>query len=353
MKRILNLLKKDIILGIKDIFILLEIGFAIILVFVLLFIIPEDIKTEARIYIYDQSDIVKNFVLENNPDIDKEAGEYFVDSREDVIKGMNKNKLAVGIIIKENENDKYNVEMLTQPYTKPALAKYIEVDLEDLLSILSDVYPPEVHNRLRIDSLDYGKNDSIPFNKRILPVVLLFMVGILGLFAMVSLTTQEKSEATIKVYRITPADMWSFLISKMLMIILTGITTFSILYIPIMGMNGYFESLLIMILTIIMGSAIGIIFAGFFDNIMTSILWVMLLMIILTLPAVSLFSPLFTPNWLKIIPTYHTLFALDSAMFPDNNSHIIWQSAIILAIIDVVLFTISGLIFNNTVRREV
>lgn len=353
MKRFFSLLRKDITLGIKDMFILMEVGFAVIFAIALVFIIPEDIQTEAMVYIYDETGIVKKAVLEYNPNVEEEAGEYYVDSRVEVIKGMKKDKLAVGLIIKETNNNKYSVELLTQPYTKQAVIKYIEVDLEDLLSKLRGVYPSEVDNSFRIESLSYGKNDSIPFNKRILPTILLFMVGIMGLFAMVSLTTQEKSESTIKVYRITPADMWSFFTSKMLMVLFTGIITFSILYIPMMGFDGYFESLLIIALTIIFGSTIGIILSSFFENIMASILWVILIMIVLVLPSVSLFSPLFSPGWLKIIPSYYTLFALDASMFPDNNGHIIWQGVAILAVIDVILFLVSGLIFNKMVIREV
>ncbi len=356
MKRVLGLLKKDITLGIKDMFILMEVGFAVVFLFVLLFIVPEDIRTEAMVYIYDESEIVEKFVTTINPDTE-DMGEYFVDSREELIEGMEEDRLAIGMIIKGPDGDgKYKVELLKQPYTKEALVKYIEVEMEDLISIIKPpqgVYPMDVYDSYEIEALNYGKEDEVPFNKRILPPVLLFMVGIMGLFAMVSLTTQEKSEATIRVYRITPANMWLFLTSKYLMVLLTGIISFSILYIPTMGFSGYFESLLVMLLTVIFGSTVGVILAGFFDNVMTSILWVMLLMIVLALPAVSLLSPIFSPAWLKIIPTYHTLFAIDAAMFPADNSHLIWQGALILAIIDVVLFIVSGLIFKTTAKKEV
>ncbi|MCK5023029.1 MAG: ABC transporter permease [Candidatus Aenigmarchaeota archaeon] len=356
MKQIANLFKKDVILGIKDIFILLEVGFAIFFVLALIFIIPEDIRTEGKAYIYDSTNIIKDFIFENNPNIEKERGEYFVDNREKVVEGMKKDTSAIGLIITENKDGIFNVDMLIQPYTKRALVKYVEIDIEDLLSILkppNGVYPLDVYNSLRVTSLKEGMRDIIPFNKRILPAILLLMVGILGLFAMVSLLTQERTEATIRVFRITPADMWSFIISKSLMVLGTGIITFSIIYIPMMGFSGYFESLLIMVLTIIIGSSIGTILAAFFDNIMGSMLWVMLIMIVLSLPAISLFVPIFSPDWLKLIPSYHTLFALDASMFPDGNSHLIWQGAGILASIGVGLFILSGLIFNKLIGREV
>ena len=107
-----------------------------------------------------------------------------------------------------------------------------------------------------------------------------------------------------------------------------------------------------MILTVLLGSSIGVILAGFFDNPIAAILWVLLFMLLLGLPVISLFSPTFSPDWLKLIPSYHTLFGLYVDMFPDNNSHIIWQGAAILGGLDVVLFVVSGLIFNKLIRKK-
>ena len=70
------------------------------------------------------------------------------------------------------------------------------------------------------------------------------------------------------------------------------------------------------------------------------------------LPSVSLMAPTFSPWWIKLVPTYYTLFGLDAAMFPDNNGLIIWRSAGILAAIDVVLLGLSFWLFGAMVRRE-
>lgn len=355
MKRIWTLFKKDIILGIKDVFIILELGFSIFIVLLLLFVIPEDINQEGTVFIYDSTNVIENFIKKQIGEENlKEAGEFYVNSREELIEGMTENKMALGLIISENNNI-YNVQLLTQPYTNESMVKYIEVDIEDLLNIITlpaGVYPLDVYNSVRLEALKVGLRDEIPFNKRILPPIFLMMIGILGLFAMVSLIGQERSEGTIRVFRAAPAGMWEFIISKHLILVAIGIVTFSIIYIPMLGLAGYLQSLLIIILTIVMGSSIGVILGGFFDNAMASILWVMLLLIVLALPAISLFYPVFSPMWLKFIPSYHTLFGLDAAIFPDNNSHIIWQSVVILAIIDFVLFNISGLIFNRLIRKE-
>jgi hypothetical protein len=128
--------------------------------------------------------------------------------------------------------------------------------------------------------------------------------------------------------------------------------SFTILYLPLIGLTGYASSFFIAVLTIIFGSCLGVILGSFFKDPMSAMLWVMLLMIVLSLPAVSLFFPVFSPVWLKFIPSYHVLFSLDAAMFPDDNSHIILQGAGVLALINIFLFPVSVLIFDKMVRKE-
>ena len=61
-------------------------------------------------------------------------------SREEIIEGMLEERSAIGLIITMNSTGAYNVELLTQPYTKPTLARYIEIDLEDLLALITPPY---------------------------------------------------------------------------------------------------------------------------------------------------------------------------------------------------------------------
>jgi hypothetical protein len=209
-----------------------------------------------------------------------------------------------------------------------------------------------VYEAVRITALQEGRRDEIPFNKRLVPPVLLMMVGILGLFAMVSLLGQERGEKTIRALRVSPTGLVAALISKHLMLLATSVVTFSIIYLPTIGTQGYLPSLGIMALTVLIGSSVGAIIGSYFDDPMGAIGWVFLVLIIFGLPAVSLFSPVFSPAWLRIIPSFHTLFALDAAMFPDENAHIIGASTLVLAGFTLVLVPFSGWVFSVRTRRE-
>ncbi len=345
------------LLGIKDVFVILEIVFAVVIMLMLLFVFPKDIEKEAMVYIYDETGLVQNIIDQYSEDMEMDFDlDMFVDNREDMIAGITKNKNAMGVIISYGDETLYKTEMLIQPYTTDAMMKFVETEMEDMLSMLHPpfgTYPLDVYNSVRITSLQEGLRDELPFNKRMLPPILMIMVGVMGLFAMVSLIGQERSDATIRAFRVTPTGMWGFLLSKHLMLLAVSCITFSILYLPVMGtFEGYLASLVLILLTVIFGSTLGIILGTYMESPMSSIGFVILLMLILSLPAISLFAPVFSPAWMKFIPSYYTLFGLDAAMFPDNNSHIVWQSVAILGTIDAVLVILSAWVFSIRIRKE-
>ncbi len=355
MRRLLTLLKKDAILGVKDVFVLLEICFAVVMVVILLFLIPEDVRTEGKAYIYDSTGVVRDFVNSKIDDPGQEMGEYFVDSRDELIAGMTEDKSAIGLIITRDEGGPYGVELLTQPYTPPALVTYVGVDMEDLLSMIAPphgVYPADVYEHVEVTALRFGTRDDLPFNQRLLPPVLFYMVGIVGLFAMVSLICQEKVDQTIRAYRLSPGGLWLFLLSKHLIIVATGVITFSIIYLPMMGVAGYLECLLILLFTMVFGSTIGVFLGAVYESPMAAFGWVIVLMFTLSLPAISLFNPMFAPDWLRLIPSHYSLFALDAAMFPDDNAHLVWQGVGVLAGLSAALYLASAAFFSARVRRE-
>lgn len=354
MKHLGNLLKKDLILGIKDVMIIMEITFSILTALFLLFLVPKEVKNDAIVFVYDQPKLIESFVFEFDPDIE-EDGEYYVNSREEVIKGIIEHKSAVGLIVEDAGDGRYNTTLLTQPYTTKGMIDYIDIDIEDILSILHPpygIYPQEIYEMIEVEALQLGRKDDIPFNQRMVPSLIYMMVGIMGMFAMVSLVGQEREDMTLRAYRVSPADLSEFLTSKHLTILITGFFSFSFLYIPVIGLTGYLYSLLIIILTIYIGSCVGIIFGSFFSSAMEAISWIMLLMIILSLPAVSLFIPIFSPVWLKFIPSYYSLFALEAAMLPDNNVDIIYRGLIVLTGISLIMTPISISIFRSVIRKE-
>ena len=110
MNRIGSLYKKDLLLGIKDVFVILEVGFAALILALLLFVIPDDIKRDATVYIYDETKVVETFVADavGLDDMEENVGEYYVDSRDELIEGITDERSALGIIISQRAEGTYD-----------------------------------------------------------------------------------------------------------------------------------------------------------------------------------------------------------------------------------------------------
>ena len=359
MARIGALLQKDLILGVKDIFVILEIVAAIAIMAIILLVVPEEINNETAVFVNDETGVLASYMesVEEQFGIDAEEvlGESYVDTREEVVAGVVDNPSAMGLVIGEGTEAAYSVELMTQPYTQEALINFIEVDLADVMSVITPpfgLYTPDVYESVRVEALATGLRDEIPFNQRLMPIILLTMVGIMGLFIMVSVLGQERAEQTMRAFRVSPSGLWTFLASKHLLVLLVGITTTSILYLPVIGTTGYWQALIVMVLTIVIGSSIGMILAAYFENPMSAMGWVFLLMLVFNLPTISLLAPVFSPAWIRAIPSYWTVFGLDAAMFPDNNANIIWTSVAVLGSIAAALYVFSAMLFGARVSKE-
>ncbi len=356
MGKLVSLLQRDLILGIKDVFVLMEIGFAVLVTAVLVFLVPDDITSDGVAFIHDQSGLLDSFLVEQVGEEELlERGEFLVDSRAELIAGLQDNRSAVGVAIGPRGADgRFPVEVLTQPYTTEAVVNYLETDLRDLIRVLSpqDRYAQEVFSAVRIEALAEGRRDEIPFNQLLVPSVIVMVVAIIGVFAMLGLIGQERADKTIRATRASPTGLGTVLASKHLLMLLVGTVTFSIIYLLTIGLGGFLPALLITWVTIVIGSSLGTLLGSFFEDAMAAVGLIFVLMIVLGLPAVSLFNPAFAPDWIRVIPTYHTFFALDAAMFPADNANLIWNGLIVLAGFAVVLVPGSGLLFVYRIRKE-
>ena len=137
MSKLSNLYKKDIILGFKDVWILLEFGAAILITAMLMFIVPKEIKRESSIFIQDNTGVFKHMVDQMGGEESEKGGQLFVESREELIEGMRKNKTAFGMIISPRDNNKFHIELMTQPYSSDAVVEFLEVRMTDVFSMIA------------------------------------------------------------------------------------------------------------------------------------------------------------------------------------------------------------------------
>jgi len=190
MTKLANLYKKDMILGFKDVWILLEIGAAVLIAVLILFVVPKEINRETPVFIQDKTGVFSLMIDQLGGEDTKKGGQLFVDSREELTEGMRKNKSAFGMIISPRDNNRFHIELMTQPYSSDAMVEFLEVQMKDVLTMIAapeGTYTPEIYDKVKVRVLEEKVRDDIPFNKRLIPLILMFIVGFMGMFTMISL----------------------------------------------------------------------------------------------------------------------------------------------------------------------
>ena len=165
-------------------------------------------------------------------------------------------------------------------------------------------------------------SQTIPFNKRMVPVFICFEALVVGFILGGALMLSEKEEGTMQALRISPMGVDRYLISKTLLF-----SIIATLYALLMAFFcvGFGFSVLGFALLSFFGAAIfsliGLAFTTIFKDMSSWFFSMALLLSINMLPAVAYSEPSFSPLWLRIIPSYSIIFAYEKILFGmDGNS---------------------------------
>jgi hypothetical protein len=145
--------------------------------------------------------------------------------------------------------------------------------------------------------------------ENLLPVFLTFNGALLGFFIISAYVFLDKKEGVIKAYAVTPSPVWKYLLSKLLVLTVTMLVTSLIILVPLMGLRvNYLMLILFLLCTGTFASGLGLVVAGYYDDMIKSFGVMYLLMIGMMLPALAYFTPSWDPLWLKFIPSYYIVF---------------------------------------------
>ena len=160
--------------------------------------------------------------------------------------------------------------------------------------------------------------------ENLLPVFLAFNGSLMGLFIMAAYVFLDKKEGVVKAFAVTPAPVWKYLFSKMLMLTATALVTSLILIVPVMGARvNYLLVILLLIPTGFFASVLGLLLAGYFDDMVKSFGVMYLLMISMMLPAFSYYIPSWDPTWMKFIPSYYIIYGFKEIFTKGDSSYVL------------------------------
>ena len=319
---------KELTIASRGFYFYVEIFMAAILLFVILFVVPENFSGKDDEYIYldfpnaqaeemyldrlmEDADVevsdtpVKLSKKESLPATLYETEEsriYVLDKKEDMITAAEtKHKLGAAI---EMDKD-YNIQMTyyTQGNETDKFVNLLKIfHGEDDKALYDQVESQEV----KTISSDFA---ILTDRENLLPVFLAFNGSLMGLFIMAAYVFLDKKEGVIKAFAITSAPVWKYLMSKMLMLTVTSFVTSLILIVPVMGTRiNYLLVFLLLIPTGFFASALGLLLASYFDDMVKSFGVMYLLMIGMMLPAFAYYIPSWDPLWLKFVPSYYMLY---------------------------------------------
>ncbi len=319
---------KELTIASRGFYFYVEIAMAVILLFVLLFVIPENFENKQIEYLYlefsdeqyrekflesiedlggkaqvpEEPFKIGNEEIDSTLYITSEKEIYIFNTENDLSRIAEKNNI-IGTAIKMNDKNEVTYTYYIQGNETE---KY-----KNLLKIVhgtddASLYEEVESQKVRTISTDYV---VLSDRKNVLPVFLTFNGSLMGLFIMAAYVFLDKKEGVIKAYAVTPSPVWKYLLSKVLVLTVTSLVTSIILIFPVMGTNvNYLLLILFLIPTGFFASALGLLIASYFDDMVKSFGVMYLFMISMMLPVLSYYIASWDPLWLKFIPSYYIVY---------------------------------------------
>ena len=321
-----NSFKKELILAYRGFYFYVELGFAIVVLLVLLFAIPENFSSITTEYLYfnlpqQGEEVFRGTLLKEDLDGKSEMIEiedggntyeaelivtdeqkiYILDS-EEAVRELAGSKKNLGAVVELDKNNKL--------FYRYYLQGYESARLKNLISILFNVSTEVLEQRINDQEVRTLSTGFEPLTDRenTIPPLVAFSGSLMGMFIMAAYIFLDKKEGVIEAYAVTPSSVWEYLLSKVFVLLLTSVVSSLIVIMPVMRFTINYELIILLLLaTGFFASALGLLIASFYDNMIKAFGLIYLLLFILMVPGIAYFIPGWDPFWVKLIPTYPML----------------------------------------------
>jgi ABC-2 type transport system permease protein len=332
---------KELKLASRSFYFYIELFFAIIILVVVLYAIPENFNTRSTEYLYLDMPVEAKASFESrllDEDTDNTAEEmeikvkkdmipvkyyetkdrdiYLANSEEDLV-SLADSKKQLGAVIK--------LDVSTTPPTtryKYYLQGYETDRLKNLYKVIHNsnmaTLEAAVENQeVRTLSSEYT---VLSDREHTLPSLLTFNGSLMGMFIIAAYIFLDKEQGIIKAYAVTASTVWQYLMSKTLVITVTSIVTTAIIIIPVMGGKpDYLLMLLFLITTGFFASGIGLLISAYFRTMAKAFNAIYILMVAMMLPAIAYFIPGWEPFWIRLLPAYYIIQGFSEIIVKGGN----------------------------------
>ncbi|MFC1929518.1 ABC transporter permease [Chloroflexota bacterium] len=295
--------------------------------------IPYDFKDE------------KIIELETMEMLDSSTGElketvYYVETEEDMLR-LAYGESEIGVTADMNPRGKVSYQYYLQGYETERLKSLLYISHSKSPSVINDKKDRQVVRTL-------GVMQTLNNRENWVPVFVVFLGSLMGYFLVISYIFYDKAEGVIRAFAVTPSAMWKYLISKIFVILTTVIVSSSIITIPVMGgQPNYLLFYVFLVITTFAMASVGLLIASFFDTIAKAFGAMYAFMIVLMLPAFSYYVPSFDPVWLRFFPTYPMLQGFKEILLKGDAGYVLIYSLVFLAG-GLALFALADIRFKKT-----
>ena len=293
---------------------------------------------------YDFKD-EKIIELEAMEMLDSSTGEleetvYYVETEEDMLR-LAYGESEIGVTAAMNPRGKVSYQYYLQGYETERLESLLYISHSKSPSVINAKKDRQVVRTL-------GVMQTLNNRENWVPVFVVFLGSLMGYFIVISYIFYDKAEGVIRAFAVTPSAMWKYLISKIFVILTTVIVSSSIIAIPVMGgQPNYLLFYIFLIITTFAMASVGLLIASFFDTIAKAFVVMYAFMIVLMLPAFSYYIPSFDPVWLRLFPTYPMLQGFKDILLNGDAGYVLTYSLVFL-VSGLVLFFLADIRFKKT-----
>ncbi len=333
---------KDMQLSLKSFYIYIELGFALVFVAVMLFAVPENFEPKATVYAYLDLEGPNQVMAEES--LTQEGYEVILLlSREEVEAKLADNRSSVGLAV-TLEDGRIVYDYILQGYEDEKFKNIIKTSIES--GFAREM--PGYENVTTVTTLE-ANGEKLSDRLNILPVFLALNAAFMGLFIIASYIFLDKDEGTIRAFAVTPAKVWHYLLSKMGVMLISGLMSGLVATAFIAGLKAHYLHLILLLIACnAFGSALGLFIASFFDTMTKAMGWLYMSIIVLAFAAVSYYMPAFSPLVIRMLPSYPMLFAFRETLYEVSDLRYIYANVLGFSLAGVAFFLLSNWRFKKT-----
>ncbi len=360
---------KEIILSSKSWYFYIEIGMAVVLLMILLFVVPEDFDNRSKEYMYlelpkaleekyrdslldeDLDETVRLVEVKANGSFfmaelyETEESEIYLLDSIDALNAFSNTERVPAVHVRVNEKDQIVHTYYLQGYETQKLKNILMVYNN---RFASNKIIEEYSDNIQVRSL-FQELEPLSDRQSMLPVFLTFNGSLMSLFVIAAYIFLDKNEGIIKAYAITASTVWQYLLSKIGVIILTSILTSLVITIPIMGLQPNYPAMLLFLVTSsFFAASLGLYLTSFYKDIIEAFGVMYILIVIMIMPNISYFTPGWDPDWVKIIPSYIMLQSFKEIITVNGNMAYVMVASLAFAVLGLNIFILANDRFNKT-----